>query len=229
LGAKALKALLRPHLAYYPMAYSTPSASALQRATPAKGFAVGLRHGVVLVRRARPALASASKGKRTGSTLRAWALCLIVLCGWPARGSAEEVVVAVNPATPAGEVMARNTLSAIFGMRLRAWENGMPIRVYVLPDNHAVHVAFCKQILGVFPHQYRTAWDRLVYSGTGQAPLEVASEEEMRASLAGTRGEAPVVVGSEEEMRARLAGTAGAIGYLTRKMIDENVTVLPIQ
>ena len=51
----------------------------------------------------------------------------------------------------------------------------------------------------------------------------------MRARLAGPRGEAPVVVGSEEEMRARLAGKAGAIGYLSRKMIDESVRVLQVQ
>ena len=124
--------------------------------------------------------------------------------------------------------IARNTLTAIFGMRLRAWEDGTPIRVYVLPDNHAVHVMFCKRILGVFPHQYRTAWDRLVYSGTGQAPLEVESEEEMRARVAGIRGGAAVVVASEEEMRAKVAGTVGAIGYLSRKMIDESVTVVPV-
>jgi len=192
-------------------------------------FTVVPRHGVVLVKCARPALAGPSKGTRTGSRFPELALCLILLCGWPARAVAEEVVVAVNPRTPAGEPTARNTLSAIFGMRLRAWEDGTPIRVYVLPDNHAVHIAFCKQILGVFPHQYRTAWDRLVYSGTGQAPLEVASEAEMRARLAGIRGEAPVVLGSEEEMRARVAGTAGAIGYLSRKMIDESVTVLQVQ
>jgi hypothetical protein len=227
LGAKALKAL-RPHFAYYPMAYSTPLASALQRATP-PGFAVVLRHGLVLVRRARPALDSASKAGHNGSTLRAWALWLILLCGWPARAYSDEVVVIVNPAAPAGKAIARNTLTAIFGMRLRAWEDGTPIRVYVLPDSHAVHVMFCKQILEVFPHQYRTAWDRLVYSGTGQAPLEVASEEEMRTRVGGTRGEAPVVVGGEEEMRAKVAGTAGAIGYLTRKMINESVTVVPVK
>ncbi len=211
------------------MAYSTALASALRRVTFATRFAVVLRHGVVLVNRARPALAGPSKGTRTDSTLRAWALCLILLCGWPARANSEEVVVAVNPATPAGNAIARNTLSAIFGMRLRTWKNGTPICVYVLPDNNPVHGMFCKQILGVFPHQYRTAWDRLVFSGTGQAPLEVTSEEEMRASLAGTRGEAPVVVGSEEEMRQKIATTSGAIGYLTRKMINESVTVLPLE
>ena len=187
-----------------------------------------LRNGVVLVTCARPALAGLSKGRRTDSTLRAWALCLILLFGWPVRANSEEVVVAVNPTTPVGEAIARNTLSAIFGMRFRTWENGTPIRVYVLPDNHPVHVMFCKQILGVFPHQYRTAWDRLVYSGTGQAPLEVSTEDEMRARIAGTR-QALVEVGSEEEMRQKIATTSGAIGYLSRKMIDESVTVLPLE
>jgi hypothetical protein len=211
------------------MAFSMPLSATRQRATLATRFVVVLCHGVALVNCARPALASASKAAHTGSMLRAWALCLIMLCGWPARAYSDEVVVVVNPATPGGAAIARNTLSAIFGMRLRAWEDGTPIRVYVLPDNHAVHVMFCKQILGVFPHQYRTAWDRLVYSGTGQAPLEVASEQEMRARVAGIRGEAAVVVGSEEEMRAKVAGTAGAIGYLTRKMIDESVTMVPVE
>ena len=206
-----------------------PLPATRQRASLATRFVVVLRHGVDLVNCARPALASVLKAGRTDSTLRGWALCLILLCGWQSRASAEEVDVVVSPAAPAGEATARNTLSAIFGMRLRTWNNGTPIRVYVLPDNHAVHIAFCKQILGVFPHQYRTAWDRLVYSGTGQAPLEVASEEEMRTKVAGARGEAPVVVTSEEEMRTRVAGTDGAIGYLTRKMIDESVTVLPVE
>ncbi|MGH8611502.1 MAG: hypothetical protein ACREYF_05520 [Gammaproteobacteria bacterium] len=229
MGAEALQAVLRPHLASYPMAYPTFWIAAFRRATLATCFAVVLRRGVVLVKCARPVHASASKTGRTDSTLRTWVLCLILLCGCPARANSDEVDVVVNPATPAGEAIARNTLSAVFGMRLRTWENGTPIRVYVLPDNHAVHVMFCKQILGVFPHQYRTAWDRLVFSGTGQAPLEVGSEEEMRARVAGASGEAPVVVDSEEEMRTSVAGTSGAIGYLSRNRIDESVTVLPVQ
>ena len=85
-----------------------------------------------------------------------------------------------------------------------------------------------KEILGVFPHQLRTAWDRLVFSGTGQAPLEVADEEEMRIRIAGIDGTRPVVVGSEEEMREKLAQNAGAIGYLSREMIDERVRVLQV-
>ena len=159
---------------------------------------------------------------------RVWALILSLLFWGIPEAQAEEVVVVVNPATPTGKAIARNTLSAIFGMRLRVWENGTPIRVYVLPDNNPVHIMFCKQVLRVFAHQFRTAWDRLVYSGTGQAPLEVSNEKEMRARVAGAVQEA-VVVASEKEMREKVAATSGAIGYLTRTMIDESVRVLPVE
>lgn len=155
-------------------------------------------------------------------------MSVLLLWGSVLRASAEEVLVAINPATPAGATITRNTLSAIFGMRLRAWADGTPIRVYVLPDDNAVHVAFSKEILGVFPHQLRTAWDRLVFSGTGQAPLQVGDEEEMRARIAGVYAARPEVVGSEEEMREKLARNAGAIGYLSKKMIDERVAVLQV-
>ena len=208
----------------YPMAYSTPLASAFQRAIPPTGFAVVLRNGVVLVRRARPPLAGPSKGWDTGSTLRAWALWLILLCGWPARAYSDEVVVVVNPAAPAGPGdRPKHTVCHFRHAAARLGGRYANSRVRA-PGQSAVHVMFCKQILGVFPHQYRTAWDRLVYSGTGQAPLEVESEEEMRrkggryrCGAGGGRGR------SEEEMREKLARNAGAIGYLSRKMIDESV------
>lgn len=138
--------------------------------------------------------------------LRAWSLCLLFSC--IPGANADEVLVAANPATPAANPISHNILSAVFGMRLRIWETETPIRVFVLPSDHPVHVAFCKQILGVFPHQMRTAWDRLVYSGTGQAPVEVRTEE---------------------EMRGKLASTPGAIGYLTSNMINESVTPLRLE
>ena len=93
----------------------------------------------------------------------------------------------------------RQTLRAIFSMRLRQWPDGTPITVFVLPTANPVHVGFCKEVLGVFPHQLQRAWDRLVYSGTGQAPVEVDSLE---------------------EMRQRVKQTPGAIGYL-KKDTDE--------
>lgn len=107
---------------------------------------------------------------------------------------------------PATDLMSKNSLRAIFGMRLRTWPDGSPIRVYVLPDRHPLHTRFCKNVLEVFPHQLRVAWDRLIYSGTGQAPTEIESES---------------------EMRTRIASTPGAIGYSSEALADDRSAPAP--
>ncbi len=105
------------------------------------------------------------------------------------------------------EHLSKNLLRSIFSMRLRTWRDGLPVRVFVLPDDAPLHSIFAKQKLNVFPYQLRSAWDRLVFSGTGQAPF---------------------VVYSEEEMRARIATTPGAIGYLSRTKIDDSVQIVHV-
>jgi ABC-type phosphate transport system substrate-binding protein len=91
--------------------------------------------------------------------------------------------------------LSHETLREIFFMRLTAWPDGTPIRVFVLPDKHPLHIRFSKDILGVYPFQLRAAWDRLVYSGTGMAPTTVETVE---------------------EMRKRIQNTPGGIGYVNR-------------
>jgi ABC-type phosphate transport system substrate-binding protein len=119
---------------------------------------------------------------------------------------ADEAVV-VNPAVPA-DSLSSNALRAIFGMRLRAWPDGSPVRVFVLRDDSPVHIEFAKQRLSIFPHQLRRAWDRGVYSGIGQAPTTLDSEAEMRAIV---------------------ASTTGAIGYLPTEMVNANVRVIEVE
>lgn len=118
---------------------------------------------------------------------------------------AQEVVV--HP-TVSQEQISRNTLRAIFSKRLQNWPDGSPVTVFVLSDRSPLHIAFCKQILNVYPHQLRRAWDRLVYSGTGQSPLEVDSEK---------------------DMRQKISNTPGGIGYLTAKEQDDEIKVLPVR
>lgn len=103
---------------------------------------------------------------------------------------------------------SRNSLRAAFGMRLKTWPNGLPIRVFVLPDDSALHNIFTKEKLNIFPYQLRAGWDKLIFSGTGQAPF---------------------LVKTEEEMRERIASTPGAIGYLKRVNIDDSIHVLNIE
>lgn len=102
----------------------------------------------------------------------------------------------------------RDTTRAIFAMRQRTWPDGQAVRVFVLSNNNPVHARFTKEQLAVYPHQLQLAWDRMVFSGTGQAPDRV---------------------NDQEEMRERVASTPGAIGYLEREYLDDSVQVISME
>ncbi len=104
--------------------------------------------------------------------------------------------------------ITRQGLSAIFKMRLHRWKDGTPVTVFVLADDNPLHKAFCKTILNVFPHQMRRTWDRMVFSGSGQAPIQLTDKK---------------------EMIERLSSTPGAIGYLPTNDLNENIKILHIQ
>ena len=145
-----------------------------------------------------------------GQVLCCLAWCILLCLSIPALAEPQEAsspVIIVSPRqTPAP--ISKNALRAMFGMRLRNWPDQTPVHVFVLRDDNPTHSLFSKQILNIYPHQLRLAWDRLVFSGTGQAPTEVSSEE---------------------EMREQVAKTPGAIGYLPRSMINGSVRILPVQ
>ncbi len=81
-----------------------------------------------------------------------------------------------------------NSARSMFGMRQLSWPDGQQVRVFVFPDRHPLHTDFCKEVLNMYPYQLRQSWDRLIYSGMGQAPIEVNSEEEMLMLVARTPG-----------------------------------------
>ncbi|MCX7183871.1 MAG: hypothetical protein NTW90_01300 [Nitrosospira sp.] len=116
-----------------------------------------------------------------------------------------EVVVNANVTARS---LPSNSLRAIFGMRQQTWPDGTAIKVFVLADDAPLHSSFCKEKLSAFPYQLRQAWDRMVFSGTGQAPTRVSSSE---------------------EMFDKVASTPGAIGYLEKSKISERINVLQIK
>lgn len=117
---------------------------------------------------------------------------------------AQEVIVNPNVQET---TLNRSALRAIFSMRLRTWPDGTLIKVFVLDDNSPLHTRFSKKILNIFPYQLRRTWDRLVYSGTGQAPIEVDSIQ---------------------EMFDRVASTSGAIGYLSEEVVDADMHAVKV-
>ncbi|THB69749.1 MAG: hypothetical protein D6B27_00080 [Gammaproteobacteria bacterium] len=89
------------------------------------------------------------------------------------------VEIIVNNSNETKQINKRE-LRAIFGIKLSKWNNsGKNITVVVFSKKNRIHNDFCKSILRVFPHQLSAAWDRITYTGSGQAPIMVESAEEM--------------------------------------------------
>lgn len=120
--------------------------------------------------------------------------------GW-SYSHAEEVVLITNASNPASQISKRQ-LRAIFSMRMKVWSNNDSIKVFVLQQDNPIHASFSKDVLKVFPHQLQAGWDRLVFSGTGEAPK---------------------VVNSETEMLEAIQSTPGAIGYISATYISSKV------
>ncbi|MDQ7728553.1 hypothetical protein [Halomonas sp. SpR8] len=102
----------------------------------------------------------------------------------------------------------RDTTRAIFAMRQRTWPDGQAVRVFVMNNGNPVHARFAKEQLAVYPHQLQLAWDRMVFSGTGQAPDRVSNQA---------------------EMREQVATTPGAIGYLEREYLDDSIQIISME
>jgi hypothetical protein len=155
------------------------------------------RQGCVLT---EPVKGEAAHPPRTADTVRrlhrlaAAFILLLLSVGASHELRAQSVEIIVNPDISSVQ-LDRELLRAIFTMRLRSWPNGPPVRVFVLPDSDPVSDKFYREQLGMYSYVLRSAWDRMVYTGTGLAPT---------------------IVRSEEEMRQRVLATPGAIGYVSR-------------
>lgn len=105
----------------------------------------------------------------------------------PLKAAEASIQLVINP-PPHLEKMTVNQARSIFSMRSRAWPDGTPITVFVLEDSDPDHKLFVRSVLSLLPHQLRRQWDRLVYTGIGQAPIEVKDESEMLQKLLNTPG-----------------------------------------
>lgn len=131
---------------------------------------------------------------------------IYVLVGtFTATVSAIDIIV--NPSVQKSP-MTLNKVRSIFTMRQKYWPSGGKIHVFTLADGHQLHKQFTKNKLSMFPHQLRRVWDRIIFSGTGQTP---------------------VVLNSEEEMLERITNTVDSIGYLSCESENEKVRLLITQ
>ncbi|MCU7844644.1 MAG: substrate-binding domain-containing protein [Candidatus Thiodiazotropha sp. (ex Monitilora ramsayi)] len=128
----------------------------------------------------------------------------LLLCLTAPLGAVDLVV---NESVPL-DTLSRSAVRSIFSMRTTSWPDGKPIQVFVMGDRTELHATFSKEILGVFPHQLRRAWNRQIFTGTGQAPAKVETER---------------------EMLDRITNTPGAIGYISEELINEQIRKIAVE
>lgn len=134
-------------------------------------------------------------------------LLLLLLLPSAAPGADADDILIAHPSVGV-QSLSQNEARLFLSMRLTQWPNGEPVRVFVLPDNHPLHERVVKGLLGLYPYQLRRAWDRQLFSGTGQAP---------------------VVVSTESELIDRVARTPGAIGYAPSGRLDPSVRAVEVR
>jgi hypothetical protein len=138
----------------------------------------------------------------------AWVLCLLAGAEAVAEPAPGGVSVVANVSVSLDE-LSLTTLRSVFFGRAREWPDGTPITIFVLPDRDDRHVAFCTKVLKTLPYVLRDTWDRAAFTGTGRAPIEVASPQ---------------------ELLRRVASTPGAVGYFqTARIPDEKIKLLQIR
>ena len=115
-----------------------------------------------------------------------------------------EIKVFVNSSVPVKQYTLTD-VRAIFAMRKTHWPDGTRIQVFVLSDNDPLHRQFTKSRLNMFPHQFRRIWDRLIFSGTGHAPNQVKSIE---------------------EMLNKISTIPGAVGYLNEQPKSKKIRII---
>ncbi|WP_018984332.1 type 2 periplasmic-binding domain-containing protein [Salinimonas chungwhensis] len=88
---------------------------------------------------------------------------------------------------------------SIFTARQQHWEDGNKIHVFVLQTDSPTHRRFCRQMLQMFPYQLERIWNQIIYSG---------------------QGDAPHVVVSQEALIDAVQATPGAVGYASEELLE---------
>lgn len=120
---------------------------------------------------------------------------------------AEEIAVITHPSVSSASAN-RLQVTRLFSIRQTVWQNEQPVVVFVLPNDSPLHRQFSINVLGVFPYQLDRIWNKLAFSGLGEKPIQV---------------------NSEQEMIKRVGTTPGAIGYVSSVNVLSNVNVLAVR
>ncbi len=137
-------------------------------------------------------------------------LCLLVTL-WMGMGifgevEVEAVGIVVNQANSVSTINSRILMEIYLGKRT-LWPDGRAIRLAVLKEGK-VHEKFLKEVVKKNPSQFALHWQGATFTGTGVAPKEFSTEEEMRTFV---------------------SANPGAVGYISLAGVNDSVKKLMIK
>jgi len=129
------------------------------------------------------------------------AAIVIGACGAHASAEAVVVVSAKNPVTS----LSRGQVTDIFLGRTLRFPDGQPAVPIDQFEGSSTRDEFYLAFAGKSQAQINAHWSRIIFTGRGQPPLEVANAA---------------------EVKKRLAHDPSAIGYIEPRMVDSSVKVV---
>jgi ABC-type phosphate transport system substrate-binding protein len=129
---------------------------------------------------------------------------LLALAGNIAAAEVVTVVSAQNPAT----TLTKSEVSNIFLGKTNRFPNGTPAVAIDQPEGAAPRVEFYQHISSKQPAEIKAYWAKMIFTGRGQPPM---------------------VVDSDEQMKKALASRPDGIGYIDRAAVDDRVKVLAVE
>jgi ABC-type phosphate transport system substrate-binding protein len=122
-----------------------------------------------------------------------------------AAAGARADVVAVVSANSAVTTLSRSQLVDIFLGKATRFPNGVRAAPVDQADGSAARDEFYTKLAGKSAAQLKAYWSKIIFTGRGQPPPQVASSD---------------------EMKKRLIQNPAAIGYIESNLVDDSVRVV---
>lgn len=126
------------------------------------------------------------RGQRISTLLQTIALSLVLLLALPVAAAASVTVIAND--TVSEDSLSRTDIRQIFTGHRQFWSDGSKIRVFVLDNSASQHKTFCREQLKMFPYQLERLWNQITYSGQGEPPVRLKSQQELINAVLNTPG-----------------------------------------
>ncbi len=128
------------------------------------------------------------KHKRCTHFTRFFAGCMMVICSlFSPSVLAAKLDIIVNQSVNKAS-FTRTEVREIFTASKQYWGDGSKITVFVVEPSSTIHKAFCREKLQMFPYQVERLWNQITFSGQGELPVRVESQEALIQAVLNTPG-----------------------------------------